>query len=150
MTHVPLDPPAEISFDAGRPFFDYVSAYVAAVAGLESVTNPAKLMRFAPGDVVTLLGKVHPMLRIGQVSVHQQFVSGKISSSHLTNSLGGMLLNTAYEIVKHYNDQRPEFEFFSHARHAVSHGNRFVFNGREPIRPAAWRGNRRQTTFVLG
>jgi len=46
--------------------------------GLESVTNPANLMRFAPGDVVTLLGKVHPMPRIGQIAVHQQFVSGKI------------------------------------------------------------------------
>lgn len=48
------------------------------LVGLESVTNPANLMRFAPGDVVTLLGKVHPMPRIGQIAVHQQFVSGKI------------------------------------------------------------------------
>lgn len=140
MTHAQFDPPAEISFEAGRPFFDYVSAYVSAVSGLETVANPANLMHFSPGDVVTLLGQVHPMLRIGQLAVHQQFVSGKISSSHVVNSLGGMLLNTAYEAVKSLNDHSLEFEFFRHVRHAVSHGNRFAFKGREPIRQAAWRG----------
>jgi hypothetical protein len=134
------DIPAEIAFDEGQPFFDYVSAYVSAISGLESMANPTNLMYFGPGDVVTLLGKVHPVLKIGQLAVHQQFVSGKISSAHVVNSLACMLANTAFESVKHWNDHSPEFELFRHVRHAASHGNRFHFNKDEPRRPAAWRG----------
>lgn len=111
-----------------------------AISGLESIANPANMMNFRASDVVTLLGKVQPELRISQLSVHQQFVSGKISSAHVTNSLSCMLLNTAYESVKHLNNQSPEFEFFRHARNAASHGNRFDFTSNQPIRPASWRG----------
>ena len=132
--------PAEICFDVGAPFYEMISAYSCAISGLESIANPANLMSFKPGDVVTLLGKVHPQIKISQLQVHQQFVAGDISAPHTTNSLACMLLTTAYAAVEKENDRSSEFEFFRHLRNAASHGNRFSFANREPVRPASWRG----------
>jgi hypothetical protein len=131
--------PAEIYFDVGAPFYEMISAYSCAISGLESIANPANLMSFKPGDVVTLVGKVHPQIRIGQLAVHRQFIAGNISAQTTTHSLACMLLTTAYTAVEDENDQTPEFEFFRHLRNAASHGNRFCFKKREPIRPAFWR-----------
>ncbi len=38
-----------------------------------------------------------------------------------------------------YFDRTPELEFFRHVRNGISHGNRFHFEGREPVRPATFR-----------
>jgi hypothetical protein len=131
--------PKDLIFDQGKPFFDYVSAYITAISGLVSVADPANLMQFRLRDVVTIEGKVVPVLSVSPLSVHKQFISGKISAQNVATSLTCMLLNTAYESVKHLNDKSPEFEFFRHTRHAASHGNRFRFLHGEPKRLAHWR-----------
>lgn len=50
-------------------------------------------------------------------------------------------MNIGNELAKHdYFDKTPELEFFRHIRNALGHGNKFNLRGKEPIRPASFRG----------
>jgi hypothetical protein len=138
MAQLPLPDP--IAFQQDGPFYDMVTAFVIAIAGLESVLRTDNPMKFKAGEVITLEGKVHPEIRLQPYLIHKLATDGKISSPHAVHSLANMLLNTAYEAVKDKNDRSPEFEFFRHIRNSCSHRNMFNFFPNEPIRPAAWRG----------
>jgi len=58
----------------------------------------------------------------------------------------GMIFFLIFSIVgdrlkdENYFDKDPLLEFFRHVRNAVSHGNAFNFVGKEPTRPAVFRG----------
>ena len=132
--------PDNLTFTEGGPFFDMVSAFIVAIMALEPLWDPSNPMGYKPGVIITLEGKVQPELRFDRYQIHRQAVDGKLPQIHIGHSMTVMLVNTAYESVKDDNDHSPEFEFFRHIRNSSSHRNRFNFSGREPARPASWRG----------
>jgi hypothetical protein len=133
------DPPPQIVFEEGGQFYPMVSAFMAAIPGLQSQLEPSNPMKMGEESVYTLVGKVHPELRLPTNAVRNLALAGKLDFTDIVNNLSVMLVNTAYESVKDQNDQSSEFEFFRHIRNACSHRNRFNFNDAEPRRPAKWR-----------
>ncbi len=131
--------PDPITFNKSGTFYEMVGSFMIAVAGLESILHPNNPMKFAPKQVLTLEGKVHPELRIEPFEIRKNALAKHISMSNTVASLCIMLVNTAYESVKDKNDKLETFEFFRHIRNACSHNNRFNFYKNEPERPASWR-----------
>ena len=52
----------------------------------------------------------------------------------------GALAVVAWEHSASYRTQDPLWEFLRHVRNAAAHGGSFYFRGKEPSRPATWRG----------
>jgi hypothetical protein len=132
--------PEKLTFPHNGLFYDMVTAFTAAIAGLESIFDVNNRMNFQPNEGVVLEGRVHPEIRLESFSIHRLMITGVITTQYLTQSLCNMLINTAYESVKDRNDHSPLFEFFRHIRNASSHKNQFFFRPNEPQRPAEWRG----------
>jgi hypothetical protein len=129
-----------IQFDKARPFFDMVMSFLAATVGLGPVFDPKNPLSLSPQIIAIYQGNVAGAgLDIDTGQIHNICSSGVLTIDTAVKSLCGMLINTAYESVSKRNDKSPEFEFFRHVRHAVSHGNRFNFFKHEPARPASWR-----------
>ena len=52
-----------------------------------------------------------------------------------------IFINAGDELSRNgYFDRTPELEYFRHIRNALGHGNAFHFVGKEPIRPASFKG----------
>lgn len=68
------------------------------------------------------------------------YKSKEFNEGMISDSLAFILINTAYETVKHLlSKSNPSHEFFRHLRCVVSHGGKWYFLGKEPSRPAFWR-----------
>jgi len=133
-------PPPAIAFAPARPFFEFVTSYLAATVGLGPVFDPANPLRLSKDTVAWYSGKLKPAIAIDMEQVHRHCLGGALTSNAAVLALTCMLVNAAYEIASDQNDQSPEFEFFRHVRNAASHGNRFRFTAWEPSRPAHWAG----------
>jgi len=131
--------PEKIVFNQNGFFYDMVSSFMIAIAGLEAIFNKTNPMKYTEKNVYTLEGKIHKELRIEPFTLHKLAVQEKISTPLVINNLCSMLINTAYESVKEKNDKSEIFDFFRHIRNASSHNNKFFFKNWEPIRPAKWR-----------
>jgi hypothetical protein len=132
--------PTALAFTPGRPFFEFVTSYLAATIGMGPVFDPANPLRLSKATVAWYSGKLKPAVALDMEQVHQQCLSGALTPNAAVVALSCMLVNTTYEIASSNNDQSPEFEFFRHLRNAASHNNRFRFAAREPSRPAQWAG----------
>jgi len=120
-------------------FYQMVSAAAVSFSSYPFVfrsDNPANLK---PLDYIALPGIATGDRHFRPYDVHREVLAGNVSMSDSLGTVCMMLVNTAYESVKHENDQSPEFEFFRHVRNASSHLNRFCFRSEEPRRPASWR-----------
>ena len=130
----------------GMYFYPYMLAYLAASAGLTAVYDGAHYPDFlkdtlgifpsplaGSGTLVTL----EPVVTLARDGI-------TLPQTEAESRLSCMLVNTAFESLT--DAQRDglkvhkEGEFFRHARHASSHGNKWSFLANEPKRPAEWKG----------
>jgi len=130
--------PPTIVFTHDSPFFEMVTSFLAATAGMGHVFK--KENPLAPGHdtIAWYRGKVRPDLTIDMGQIHALRLSGDLTADSVVKSLCCMLLCTAYTVADVHNDQSPEFEIFRHLRNAAAHGNYFYFKKDEPRRRAAW------------
>ena len=131
--------PDKIVFDKSGYFYEMVATFDVAVAGLQSIFDPANPMKFKRNNMFSMEGLVHKQLLIDQYELHQQAAWENIQTPTIINNLTCMLVNTSYEAVSDKNHHSPLFEFFRHMRNAASHRNHLNFFPQEPKRPAAWR-----------
>jgi hypothetical protein len=81
-----------------------------------------------------------------QVKNYGPLVDQLRSNSSFNIEYMGLLVQTVFlnvgdELARHsYFDRTPELEYFRHIRNALGHGNKFHFTGKEPVRPASFRG----------
>lgn len=135
-----------LRFEVGGLFHTMVTSYQAAICGL-LIYHPR--LGTLEGDPVGFASTIYPALSFHPREIQERIRAGAISLNTITNSLTYMLINAAYESLQdNYDEQawlqlrlaHPEIEFFRHVRNAASHGGRWHFTGREPSRPAIWRG----------
>lgn len=79
-----------LEFDIDSPFYTMVQSFGISMIGLEAVHSSTNMERFAPDDVFTLEGKVHPEIRLFPRLIHQQTIAGHYSIRQITLSLCGM------------------------------------------------------------
>lgn len=127
-----------IGFTQDSPFYEMVTAFLAATAGIATVFEKTDPLASGPDQLDWYRGKVRPDLAIDMGQIHALSVSGDLTADSLMKSLCCMLLCTAYTVTDVHNDQSPEFEVFRHLRNAAAHGNYFYFKKDEPRRRAAW------------
>lgn len=125
-----------IIFTQDSPFFEMVTAFLAATVGL-GVFEKENPLASGPDKIAWYRGKVRPDLTIDMGQINALRLSGDPADS-VVKSLCCMLLCTAYTVADVHNDQSPEFEVFRHLRNAAAHGNYFYFKKDEPRRPASW------------
>ena len=133
-----MSKPPTIAFSQDSPFFEMVTAFLAATMGLGHVFEMGNPLSPDLDKIVWYHGKVRPGLAIDLGQVHALCVSGDHTADAVMKSLCCMLLNTAYSVAEAHNDQSPAFEVFRHVRNAASHGNYFFFKKDEPRLPASW------------
>jgi hypothetical protein len=117
-----------------------VMSFLAATLGLGPVFNPQNPLNLTNQQIAWYNGKIKGQLLIDTAQIHKQCTNGAFLAEDAVKALCCMLINTAYESVKNYNDKSPEFEFFRHLRNAASHNNQFNFFNNEPSFPASWSG----------
>ncbi|OGW38592.1 MAG: hypothetical protein A2X58_10020 [Nitrospirae bacterium GWC2_56_14] len=130
--------PLTIIFTQDSPFFEMVTAFLTATAGLGPIFE--KEIQLAPGPdrIAWYRGKIKPDLAIDMGQIQSLRASGDLTADSVVKTLCCMLLCTAYTVADVHNDQSPEFEVFRHLRNAAAHGNYFYFKKDEPRRRAAW------------
>ena len=133
-----MSSPRAIKFTQDSPFFEMVTAFLAATEGLEALFGKENPLAPGPDKSAWYRGKVRPDVAVDLGQIHALRASGDLTADSVVKSLCCMLLNTAYAVADAHNDQSPEFEVFRHIRNAASHGNSFYFKKDEPRRPASW------------
>ncbi len=133
-----MSSPPTIIFTQDSPFYEMVTAFLAATAGIVTVFEKEDPLAPGPDKHAWYRGKVRPDLAIDMEQVHALCLSGDLTADSVVKSLCCMLLCTAYTVADVHNDQSPEFEVFRHLRNAAAHGNYFYFKKDEPRRRAAW------------
>jgi len=136
-------PDLVIPFHPNGPFFNMITAFTVAYAGVEPFIDPRNPMNYQPYPLksgIDLPGKVFPHFVVFPYDLFVRFQKKEIPHRKVSISFCIMLMNTAYESVKDKNNQTPIFEFFRHIRHASSHRNEFFFRSDEPKRITEWRG----------
>jgi hypothetical protein len=133
-----MNKPPFIVFTQDSPFFEMVTAFLAATMGLGTVFEKENPLSTDPDKIAWYRGKVRPDLAIDVGQVHALCLSGDLTADAVMKSLCCMLINTAYSVAEAHNDQSPAFEVFRHLRNAASHGNNFFFKKDEPRLPASW------------
>ena len=136
----------DLKLDPAGAFYQFVLAFLAASAGLTPVYDAAHYADFLRGTVGIFPS---PLAGIGAV-VRLEPVVGlardgiTLPQLEAESLLSCMLVNTSYESLTKAQQKgiqtHKEGEFFRHSRHAASHGNKWTFRGKEPVRPAEWRG----------
>ncbi len=137
--------PSELSFSPQGIFYPMVTSANVAVAAatpwFQTDQFPKGAADFDASPNIGLPAvKTGPNLQFEPKNIHEAIAKGFFPEGMFFGAICMMLANTAYEVVKGRNDKSPEFELFRHIRNASSHGNRFYFEGKEPRRPATWRG----------
>lgn len=102
--------PPFTAFERGNTFYDIVTSYSIALAGLKSMFDPNNPMHFAPGEGIVIEGKVHSELTADIFELHRHAVTRHSSSPPVAQDLACMLITLAYERVKKQNDQSEAFE----------------------------------------
>ena len=133
-----MSKPPFIVFTQDSPFYQMVTAFLAATTGLGQVFETKNPLSPGHDTVDWYRGKIRPDLAIDLEQVHSLCVSGDLTADAVMKSLCCMLLNTAYSVAEPHNDQSPAFEVFRHVRNAAAHGNNFFFKKDEPRLPASW------------
>jgi hypothetical protein len=133
-----MSKPPFIVFTQDSPFFEMVTAFLAATMGLGHVCERGNPHAPVSDAIDWYRGKVRPDLAIDLGQVHALSASGDLTADAVMKSLCCMLLNTAFSVAEAHNDQSPAFEVFRHVRNAASHGNNFFFKKDEPRLPASW------------
>jgi hypothetical protein len=130
----------------GAHFYPYVLAYLAASAGLTAIYDTAHYADFLKGTVGIFpspLEGTGALVRLEPV-VGLARDGNTLPQLTAESRLSCMLVNTAYESLSDAQRKglkaHKEGEFFRHSRHAASHGNKWHFVGKEPVRPAEWKG----------
>ena len=129
----------EFSFSKSSPFYQMVGAFRTALLGFQAFSRSDNPMGWKPQDVLKIESVCTKDLIIDFYDQFRLVQSDQLDQPQYFSSLCCMLMNTAYESVKQYNDNSPEFEFFRHVRNVSSHANAFNFFKSEPRRPASWR-----------
>jgi hypothetical protein len=132
-------PNDHFDFTDTGPFFDYVGAFLAAVAGSAFVFNDGNPGKFTINQVVALQGLVVGSHNVYPLHIYENAAARKLTQSRFAQTSCMMLANSAYEAIADRHMKSPESEFLRHVRNASSHGNRFKFSATEPRGPAAWR-----------
>jgi len=138
-----MNKPPTIIFTQDSPFFEMVTAFLAATMGIVPVFEKENPLSPGPDTVAWYRGQVRPDLSMDLGQVRALRASGDLTADGVMKSLCCMLINTAYSVAEPHNDQSPAFEVFRHVRNAASHGNNFFFKKDEPRLPATW------GTFVI-
>lgn len=120
------------------PFYDLIRVYQTLFVGLTSVFVPQHRLNVTDADVISWGSKSGDNFfqHINQII---DTANANANLDDYSFAVSGMLMNLAYEKVKEFNDESPEFEFFRHVRNASSHNNKFYFKHNQPNKPAYWR-----------
>lgn len=140
---MPDQPDLVLKFHKNGPFFNMITAFTVALAGVEPFVDSRNPMNYRPYPAksgISLPGKVFPHFVVFPYDLFVRFQKKEISHRKISISFCTMLMNTTYELVKDKNNQTPVFEFFRHIRNASSHRNEFFFRSHEPRRVTEWRG----------
>ena len=130
----------KLEYSTSGPFYKIVVAYKAAIAGLVIFSPPFQDIR-RKLKPVGLGSTIYPALEFPYSEMEELYKSKEFTEGIITELFARMLINTAYESVKDkLSKTNPTHEFFRHLRHAVSHGGKWKFLGKEPRFPAKWRG----------
>jgi len=141
LTGFDADLAVHTDIEPGSRFYTYVSAFLAATAGLTPVFD-TKYSGFLDG-----IDGVYPGFLVGDVHVDlgarvKAIRAGEISQSLTDETLCCMLANSAFESldddeVASIRDE-PVAEVLRHVRNAASHRNEWYFKDWEPRRSASW------------
>ena len=143
-----IDSVQKLDFLPDGYFYGMVNTYNTSICGLllyhphfKQVLDALETQK--QGQLVGLASRIYPALQIRPHEILDLMRGGKIILGQVTDNLSHMLLNIAYESVKHLLDKNnPVHEFFKHIRNGASHGGRWHFLGKEPFRLAEWRGRK--------
>ena len=124
-------------------FFAFVLTYLVASAGLTPVYDAGNYPTFLDNTRGTFPGKVQGDLHADLAQCVSLARDGKsLPQLAAEQALCCMLANAAFESISKSERDRlagdPVFEFFRHVRNAASHGNKWHFFDREPMRVAVW------------
>jgi len=140
---------SDIGFVPGSPFYELLTTFVVACAGLTPVFDAVHYEGFLEGVAGVFPGFVWRQMTTDLGKRIAEVRGGAIAQAIAENALCCMLANLAWQRTpfdsKHSLWTRPEVQYFRHVRNAASHGNQWFFSdapGREtPDLPASWRGS---------
>lgn len=128
---------------------DSLQATYAATSTMLAVTNDDDFLNFfetkgfGHGSTIHLRRKDDTCYKGIDVwkSVHAVQKNPQFNLDYLRAHLGTMISWIGHNLKENkYFDEHPLLEFFKHIRNGISHGNTFTFLGKEPAKPARFRG----------
>ena len=136
----------KLDFEENRPFYEMINSFFMAYCGLilyhPFMRRPlTELHTIQKGKVAGMFSFEYGETRIDPLENADRIDRQVINLGKVTYNLLYMLVNISYESVKDRLDKsNPLHEYFRHVRNAASHGGYWSFKGKEPIKPASWRG----------